>query len=80
MADTLSRDDTAAETLEEKEETSLSEECSLNRCFFEESIKCPIDFSVIKEVQDIDSNLNKNLKDGNKKVKFGKKTFGEVEI
>ena len=59
MADTLSRDDTAAETLEEKEETSLSEECSLNRRFFEDSIKCPIDLSVIKEAHDIDSNLSK---------------------
>ena len=50
----------------------------MNRRVFEDSIKCPIDFSVIKEAQDIDSNLNKRLKDDNDKVKFEKKTFGEV--
>ena len=45
-----------------------------------DSIKCSIDFSVIKEAQDIDSTLHKRLKDGNDKDKFGKKTFEYVEI
>ena len=80
VVDTLSRNDTAAETLEEKEEAFLSDEYFLNRRVFEDSIKCPIDFLVIKEAQDIDSDLNKRLKDGNDKDKFGKKTFGEVKI
>ena len=80
VAATMSRNNTAAETLEEKEEAFLSEECFLNRPVFEDSIKCPIDFLAIKEAQDIDSDLNKRLKDGNDNEKFGKKTFGEVEI
>ena len=59
VVDTLSRNDTAAETLEEKEEAFLSDEYFLNRRVFEDSIKCPIDLSVIKEAHDIDSNLSK---------------------
>ena len=59
VVDTLSRNDTAAETLEEKEKAFLSEEYFLNRRVFGDSIKCPIDLSVIKEAHDIDSNLSK---------------------
>ena len=49
VADTLSRNDTAADTLEGKEEAFVSEEMYLNRRVFEDKIKFPIDLSVIKE-------------------------------
>ena len=80
VADTLSRNDTAADTLEGKEEAFVSEEMFLNRRVFEDKIKFPIDFSVIKEAQETDSVLNRRLVDEDHKDKFGKKTFGDVEV
>jgi len=52
----------------------------LNRCFFEDKVKCPIDFSVIKEVQETDSDLYRRLKDEKDRDIFGKKTFGDIKL
>ena len=80
VTDTLSRQDTAVEALERKEEAFLSEELYLNRHVFEDKSKCPIDFKVLKEDQETDSDLNKMLKDVKDKDKFRKKTFGDIEL
>ena len=80
VTDTLSRQDTAVEALEGKEEAFLSEELYLNRHVFEDKSKCPIDFKVLNEDQETDSDLKKTLKDVKDKEKFRKKTFGDIEL